>query len=1073
MEKKSKKIISITLIIMLLMPTFLVFAEEVNYEHEYKLEEYLMEEYYIDEMTDENLADITNLSMYDYNKSNYLDYEDYNMVNLNLEILPKLINLKSIYISYSGLKSFDMNLISNLTKLESLILDTDSLKEIKNLNSEELLNLRSLKEIKIKIDNDNIKSIDLNKIANLEKIENIEISSNSITHISIKGTQNQNKNSLNLKIDCPMLKEIDIDTLSNLKKLSINEECYTQEYELNNIKFSNLSNLTELDIKTEKLSIKEISDSINANNMPQLESLNFEMSEIEDEKENLDIFEILNINSFKELKNLELIVFDPKISKLNVIESVQKLEKLYIIYSQITEITNLDKIENLNTLFINANITEIILPETILIFEAFECDELVNIKLNENLESIALYYCDKIEELEITEKFKRLENLEINSYRFKQLILPEDTSKLENLKTLNIYMNQLNDIKYPENLESITINCSNNELTIPEYLNKLNYLYISDYELTQLNLPEDKNKLSSLQELCVYSENLNNVNYPNNLKSLQIDCDNHELTISENLGELEYLYISDYELTQLNLPEDRNKLENLQDLYIYCEKLDDINYPNNLKRIDINCNNEELMIPDNLTKLEYLQIYAYDMIRLNLPEDKNKLESLKDLDIICKELNNDVNLPNNIEDIYISSENTKEITISENLNKLEFLNISANNLEKLNLPEDTKKLESIIGIHIYNCKRINEINYPDNLFSFSINSRENETISIDDNATRLYSIDISGDKIKEINLPEDTSKLENLNDLYLNCEKINNINYPNNLKELKITASKATNINLPTNTTTLKKVEIKAEEASVNIENLKEYNMDGVSVICKSLQGNCIDKLTNLKGLKLFAQEDFDTSLISNLNELQYLALNKNYKPGNNDESDDNTNNSSNLTYNKKPLCVNSITTDINYIYGFTFYNGESNDTKADFIEKFDYSKLVEENDIVNPNIKIVNTSDEELADNVIVGTGHKIKIFDGEELKFEYSIVYYGDVDGDGKWTAIDSLAIIKNNFTKNGYTLEQPFTFADEIFEEAGRIITESGKVPGAMDALAIVKQSFGTYTINQYKNKITSEE
>ena len=42
MEKKSKKIISITLIIMLLMPTFLVFAEEVNYEHEYKLEEYLM-----------------------------------------------------------------------------------------------------------------------------------------------------------------------------------------------------------------------------------------------------------------------------------------------------------------------------------------------------------------------------------------------------------------------------------------------------------------------------------------------------------------------------------------------------------------------------------------------------------------------------------------------------------------------------------------------------------------------------------------------------------------------------------------------------------------------------------------------------------------------------------------------------------------------------------------------------------------------------------------------------------------------------------------------------------------------
>ena len=108
---------------MLLMPTFLVFAEELNIEHEYKLEEYLKENHYVEELTDEYLAQIEKLDIYD-EKWNYLEYEDYNMVDLNLEILPKLSNLKSIYIAYSGLKSFDMDLVSNLTQLESLILET-------------------------------------------------------------------------------------------------------------------------------------------------------------------------------------------------------------------------------------------------------------------------------------------------------------------------------------------------------------------------------------------------------------------------------------------------------------------------------------------------------------------------------------------------------------------------------------------------------------------------------------------------------------------------------------------------------------------------------------------------------------------------------------------------------------------------------------------------------------------------------------------------------------------------------------------------------------------------------------
>ncbi|MGN1298541.1 MAG: hypothetical protein ACI4UE_00945 [Candidatus Scatovivens sp.] len=1048
-----KKIISVILIIILLMPTFISTAEETIYEHEYKLEEYIKEYYGYSEITEEKLSNVHSLYVYEEGWR-YLDYEDYNMINLNLDILPKLTNLTEIYINFSGLKTFDMNLISNLTKLEKLTLCTDSLREIKNLDSKELLKLTNLKEIRIETNNEGIKSIDLSTIIELENLKKLNIKSNSITNIVAKGNSKPSQKKLELEINCPIMEKIDIDSFQNIYSIKLNNNYYN-EVKLKDIQLKNLSNLTELYILADTLSVEQIVNNINYDNFKELISLTFKLNSLESTTEELDLFEVFDIESFLELKNLELDIYDSKISKININKNIEKLENLKIC-SEITEITNLEKIENLKYLYIDANINTINLPETIVSFTADYCEKLVNIKLNESIEYVSLNYCTKIEKVEITENFKNIERLEVKNYDLRELILPEDTSKLKNLIDLNITGDVLSDINYPNSLQNLYINSKNEDLNIPEYLNELQYLKINAYNLKQLNLPEDTSKLKNLISLNITGDVLSDINYPNSLQNLYINSKNEDLNIPEYLNELQYLKINAYNLKQLNLPEDTSKLKNLISLNITGDVLSDINYPNSLQNLYINSENENLNIPEYLNKLEYLNIWTYNLKQLNLPEDTSKLENLIDLSIDGNVLN-DINYPNSLQNLYIYSKN-ESLNIPEYLNKLKYLNLGTYNLKQLNLPEDTSKLENLIVLSI-DGNVLNDINYPNSLQNLYINS-ENEDLNIPEYLSELQYLEINAYNLEQLNLPKDTSKLESLYALHIYCKSINDINYPNKIEKLYIGVSEPQNISIPEGLTELSNIKIEADESTIDIKNLANYDVDGAIIICKKIKGNCIDKLSNLKGLKIFTQEQFDTSLISKLNKLQYLCLNQNYKPDNIED------NSALLRYGKLPIYIGEMNGK-EYLYGFSFYDGEKYDTKSIFKEKFDYSKIIEENQINNPDIKIVNENDEELKEDEIIGTCDKVKIYDGEELKFEYSILYYGDVDGDGKWTAIDSLAIIKNNFTKNGFSLEVPFTFSNELYEEAGRIISETGNIPGAMDALAIIKQSFGTYKINQYKN------
>ena len=110
-----------------------------------------------------------------------------------------------------------------------------------------------------------------------------------------------------------------------------------------------------------------------------------------------------------------------------------------------------------------------------------------------------------------------------------------------------------------------------------------------------------------------------------------------------------------------------------------------------------------------------------------------------------------------------------------------------------------------------------------------------------------------------------------------------------------------------------------------------------------------------------------------------------------------------------------------------------------------------------NKTVKFLNESGKELLNTDKIGTGTRVQITDTLGNVIEKTILIYGDTNGDGLINAIDALSVVKN---KLGVV-----KFTDEVFIEAGRILTTSG-TPSAKDALAIVKHKNGTYTINQSK-------
>lgn len=107
-----------------------------------------------------------------------------------------------------------------------------------------------------------------------------------------------------------------------------------------------------------------------------------------------------------------------------------------------------------------------------------------------------------------------------------------------------------------------------------------------------------------------------------------------------------------------------------------------------------------------------------------------------------------------------------------------------------------------------------------------------------------------------------------------------------------------------------------------------------------------------------------------------------------------------------------------------------------------------------NYEIKIVNKENQVILDEQKVGTGSRIQFLQNDQLMAEYTVVLYGDVNGDGKINSIDLLVLQRDILE-----IEK----LSGAFLQAGNV-RKNGKEPSSVDSLKIQRHILGLELISQ---------
>ena len=127
-------------------------------------------------------------------------------------------------------------------------------------------------------------------------------------------------------------------------------------------------------------------------------------------------------------------------------------------------------------------------------------------------------------------------------------------------------------------------------------------------------------------------------------------------------------------------------------------------------------------------------------------------------------------------------------------------------------------------------------------------------------------------------------------------------------------------------------------------------------------------------------------------------------------------------------------------------------------VSGIDYNKNtvgdIKNNIISNLEIVIVNSKNDVLSDDAIIGTGNKIQVKEDGKILKEYQIIVYGDVNGDGKINSVDLLVLQR-------HILE--IETLDDIYQKSANI-RKNGNKPSSVDLLLIQRHILGLQIIKQ---------
>ena len=122
----------------------------------------------------------------------------------------------------------------------------------------------------------------------------------------------------------------------------------------------------------------------------------------------------------------------------------------------------------------------------------------------------------------------------------------------------------------------------------------------------------------------------------------------------------------------------------------------------------------------------------------------------------------------------------------------------------------------------------------------------------------------------------------------------------------------------------------------------------------------------------------------------------------------------------------------------------------------YDKNKVSDLKDLITTDLELefVNYKGETLEDNDIVGTGSKILVKENEVILRKYTIIIYGDSNGDGKINSVDLLVLQR-------HILE--LQKLDDIFMKASNV-RKIGAKPTSVDLLLIQRHILGLQKIEQ---------
>ena len=803
---------------------------------------------------------------------------------------------------------------------------------------------------------------------------------------------------------------------------------------------TNAPNLTEINVNSNKLQSLDLS---NASNLQEIDASDNELESLILPKSVEDVIAVNNKLQELDVSDCQaleyLTVYNNKL--INIYFGTTKLERMYRIDASFNLLKNIDisNLPNLEYLYLNSNLMSSV--DTSNNPKLFPYGLVVEpVPLNTNFDDGSLYKCvvnsyNSINNTKYTtqdilnnEQLKEITKLGCSN---RHIFSTKGIELMPNLQELFIYSNILTEIDVRNNPNLTNLDVSRNYITEIDVSNnpKLQILDIYSNELTELNISNNLELielfagLNSLTELDV-SNNLNlkkleiqskgwggfltKLDVSNNTKLESLNVDNQKLTTLNlsNNPDLTELSVGGNNLTKLDLRNNK-KITNISsagnafdlgEITIYKNNFD-LNYAlenGNYKTSDnitktftsASINNET--ITDSKVTFNKSGVYKYEIKFDVLPCSYTGLNSkynygyytvnvkLVNLSSTKYKVNNDKNY------IYTGLD-TDNNTILSNL-KVEggdgTLEIKDN---KVLIKNNNEILREYILINIL--KQTDYDLSKDYIYTkISDFNKDNVKINID-NQKRLEKEVINTNNIHQFNIKYDGDVLAtyNLVSIKSNSYKIYNkwIYITGNFDINKITTINAT---LTENNGVL---EVKYNNQI--IDSLKELKIDF---------GNL--KVNN--NIILFENNVKYSTFIKNINS---STLTTELYKGNTLVTSG---------YIEKGMKLKVKSSTYGEIMTYTITNEYVDVSKLGidengYVSKYELGTTYQDiqNDIMTSgSVKFIDDSGKKLLLSDIIRTGSKIKINTGTEEK-EYTMVVYGDVNGDGKISIFDINEAIK----------------------------------------------------------------